>query len=113
MWIPAPPAPRLQFNGLGLALVIPCVSSLIADYYPPDARGRAFGFMGLTASFGGRRLLFYNFLLFKFCWGAGPLGSWASPPALVGAAFFFGPFFRLPLFSDKKTHKQMRERKVF
>ncbi len=42
----------MQVNGLGLALVIPCVQSLIADYYPPDARGNAFGMMGLTASFG-------------------------------------------------------------
>ncbi|GAB4813864.1 hypothetical protein N2152v2_000910 [Parachlorella kessleri] len=47
------------FNGLGLALVIPCVQSLIADYYPPDCRGNAFGMMGLTASFGGMVGAFY------------------------------------------------------
>ena len=41
------------FNGLGLALVIPCVQSLVADYHPSEARGQAFGFMGLTSSFGG------------------------------------------------------------
>lgn len=45
----------MQVNGLGLALVIPCVQSLIADYYPPDSRGKAFGAMGLTASIGGCR----------------------------------------------------------
>ncbi|KAK9844419.1 hypothetical protein WJX74_002206 [Apatococcus lobatus] len=41
------------FNGLGLALVIPCVQSLVADYHPSEARGQAFGLMGLTSSFGG------------------------------------------------------------
>lgn len=40
-------------NGLGLALVIPCVSSMIADYHPPETRGNAFGMMSLTASLGG------------------------------------------------------------
>ncbi|KAK9838210.1 hypothetical protein WJX84_009326 [Apatococcus fuscideae] len=40
------------FNGLGLALVIPCVQSLVADYHPSEARGQAFGLMGLTSSFG-------------------------------------------------------------
>jgi hypothetical protein len=40
-------------NGFGLALVIPCVSSMIADYHPPETRGNAFGMMGLTG-WGGR-----------------------------------------------------------
>ncbi|KAL4436794.1 hypothetical protein ABPG75_003933 [Micractinium tetrahymenae] len=40
-------------NGFGLALVIPCVSSMIADYHPPETRGNAFGMMSLTASLGG------------------------------------------------------------
>jgi hypothetical protein len=39
-------------NGLGLALVIPCAQSLMADYFPADQRGRAFGAMQLTMSFG-------------------------------------------------------------
>lgn len=39
-------------NGLGLALVIPCVQSLIADYHPSDVRGNAFGMMQLTTSLG-------------------------------------------------------------
>lgn len=40
-------------NGLGLALVIPCVQSLVADYHPSESRGKAFGFMFFTASCGG------------------------------------------------------------
>eukprot|EP00892_Ulva_mutabilis_P011286 jgi/Ulvmu1/852/UM100_0003.1 len=39
-------------NGLGLALVIPCAQSLMADYYPAEQRGRAFGAMQLTMSCG-------------------------------------------------------------
>jgi MFS family permease len=38
------------WNGLGLALVIPCVQSLIADVYSASARGRAFGLLFLTSS---------------------------------------------------------------
>ncbi len=40
------------FNGVGLALVIPCVQSLTADYFPAESRGRAFGFMYFTAAMG-------------------------------------------------------------
>ena len=40
-------------NGVGLALVIPSGQSLIADYYPPAARGRAFGALYLTGALGG------------------------------------------------------------
>ena len=40
------------WNGLGLALVIPCVQSLIADVYSASARGRAFGLLFLTSSLG-------------------------------------------------------------
>ena len=42
-------------NGLGLALVIPCVQSLVADYHPSESRGKAFGFMFFTASCGMSR----------------------------------------------------------
>lgn len=42
-----PSAPS-AVNGFGLALVIPCVSSMVADLHPPDSRGGAFGMMGLT-----------------------------------------------------------------
>jgi len=40
-------------NGLGLALVVPTLSSLVADSTAAGVRGRAFGAMGLTASLGG------------------------------------------------------------
>ena len=40
------------FNGVGLALVIPCVSSLIADYNTPEKRGSAFGLMSLISATG-------------------------------------------------------------
>jgi MFS family permease len=39
-------------NGIGLALVIPCIASLVADYNPAETRGRAFGFMQLTSGLG-------------------------------------------------------------
>jgi hypothetical protein len=44
--------PLAAVNGLGLALVIPCAQSLIADLNPPDQRGRSFGMMQLTSSLG-------------------------------------------------------------
>ena len=42
-------------NGLGLALLIPCVQSLLADYYTPANRGRAFGLLYFTSSLGERK----------------------------------------------------------
>lgn len=42
-------------NGIGLALVIPCVQSLIADYHPPETRGQAFGIMFFTSGLGTLR----------------------------------------------------------
>ena len=39
-------------NGVGLALVIPSVQSVVADSCPPEKRGRAFGTMSLTSSLG-------------------------------------------------------------
>ena len=44
-------------NGVGLALVIPCVQSLTADYNPPESRGRAFGIMFFTSALGGAHSL--------------------------------------------------------
>lgn len=40
------------FNGMGLALVIPSVQSVVADCHPAEQRGRAFGLMSLTSSLG-------------------------------------------------------------
>ena len=40
------------FNGVGLAFVLPCAQSLVADYYAPAVRGRAFGFVFTMAALG-------------------------------------------------------------
>ena len=39
-------------TGIGLAVIVPTAQSLIADYYPPDERGKAFGLLGLTGVIG-------------------------------------------------------------
>lgn len=41
------------FNGLGLALVVPVSTSLIAELYPSASRGVGFGLMNLTGATGG------------------------------------------------------------
>lgn len=45
------------FNGVGLALVIPCIASLIADYNPAEKRGSAFGLMMFISGLGAARAL--------------------------------------------------------
>lgn len=40
------------FSGIGLAVLYPTASSLLADYYPDNLRGRAFGLLGLTGIIG-------------------------------------------------------------
>ena len=37
---------------MGLALVLPCVQSIISDVYEPEQRGRAFGLLLTIASVG-------------------------------------------------------------
>ena len=39
-------------TGLGLAVIVPTAQSLIADYFPPEKRGTAFGWLGLTGVIG-------------------------------------------------------------
>ena len=39
-------------SGIGLAVLYPTASSLLADYYPENLRGRAFGLLGLTGIMG-------------------------------------------------------------
>ena len=39
-------------NGLGLALVIPAIQSLVADSSTSEARGTAFGWLALTSNLG-------------------------------------------------------------
>lgn len=54
--LPLQPLQAMMFaalNGVGLALLVPCCQSLIADLYPAEQRGRAFGTLQLTASLGG------------------------------------------------------------
>jgi MFS family permease len=46
-------------NGIGLALVIPCIQSLIADLSVSETRGRKFGMLGLSSTAGGMVGAFY------------------------------------------------------
>ena len=39
-------------TGIGLAVIIPTSQSIIADYFPPAKRGKAFGWLGLTGVLG-------------------------------------------------------------
>ena len=39
-------------NGIGLAIIAPTTQSIIADYFPPEKRGKAFGWLGLTSVLG-------------------------------------------------------------
>lgn len=39
-------------TGLGLAVLAPTAQSLIADYYPPEERGKSYGILGLTGVIG-------------------------------------------------------------
>lgn len=62
-------------NGFGLALVIPCVQSLVADYNPADVRGQAFGLLGLTAGLGMVPTFCYSFSRFSGCTCQGGFGT--------------------------------------
>ena len=39
-------------TGIGLAVIVPTSQSLLADYFPPEKRGTAFGWLGLTGVMG-------------------------------------------------------------
>ncbi|WXG47279.1 MAG: MFS transporter [Candidatus Atabeyarchaeum deiterrae] len=41
-----------SITGIGLAVIIPTTSSLIADYIAPEKRGKAYGWLGLTGVLG-------------------------------------------------------------
>ena len=41
-----------SLNGVGLALVLPCVQSVLADVYSPERRGLAFGLVLTTGAVG-------------------------------------------------------------
>lgn len=51
-----------SLNGVGLALVLPCVQSILADVYSPQRRGLAFGLVLTTGAVGE---LFSSLC---FCW---------------------------------------------
>jgi len=40
------------FTAVGLAVIVPTTQSLVADYYPPEKRGKSFGILGLGGLFG-------------------------------------------------------------
>lgn len=44
--------PFWAMNGVGLSLLIPTAQSLIADYNPPEQRGKAFGLLFMTGALG-------------------------------------------------------------
>ena len=44
-------------NGIGLALVVPCVQSLIADYTLAERRGAAFGVLYFTGAIGAKQMI--------------------------------------------------------
>ena len=39
-------------NGVGLALVMPCAQSIMAEAFPCEERGRAFGMLFTLSAFG-------------------------------------------------------------
>jgi MFS family permease len=39
-------------TGIGLAVIVPTTQSILADYFPPERRGKAFGWLGLTGVIG-------------------------------------------------------------
>ena len=39
-------------NGIGLSMVVPSGQSMVADYYPEESRGAAFGALYLTGAVG-------------------------------------------------------------
>ena len=40
-------------NGAGLALVLPCCQSLVADYFRPESRGSGFACLFTASAIGG------------------------------------------------------------
>ena len=50
-------------NGVGLALVMPCVQAILAEVYYARQRGRAFGLLFTISALGG---MFFNFIAVTF-----------------------------------------------
>lgn len=75
-----------SMNGLGLALVIPCAQSLMADYFPAEQRGRAFGAMQLTMSLGSMVGSLYATNVAKY-----QVHSWLLWPCMMVESTFHLP----------------------
>ena len=50
-------------NGVGLALVMPCVQAILAEVYYARQRGRAFGLLFTISALGG---MLFNFIAVTF-----------------------------------------------
>ncbi len=53
-------------NGVGLALVMPCVQSIIAEVYHARQRGRAFGTIFTVSALGAHTLQIWTY--WRFCY---------------------------------------------
>jgi MFS family permease len=72
-----------DFTGLGLAVIFPTAQSLIADYFPKQKRGTAYGFLGLTTVLGAIVGTLYATLLSESMIGS--LEGWRFVFITVGA----------------------------
>ncbi|MEJ2278521.1 MAG: MFS transporter [Candidatus Lokiarchaeota archaeon] len=71
-------------TGIGLAVIVPTAQSLIADYFSPKTRGRAFGWFGLTGVLGSViGVLFATALVSFVSWRVVFLG-WGMVSIVVG-----------------------------
>jgi MFS family permease len=73
------------FNGVGLALVLPAMFSLVADYSDETTRGTAFGWLQMASRLGAMV--------------GGSLGVMLAPTTFLGVAGWRLPFHIVALFS--------------
>ncbi|KAL6867575.1 hypothetical protein ACP4OV_015599 [Aristida adscensionis] len=73
------------FNGVGLALVVPSIYSLVADYSEDDTRGSAFGWVQMAQSMGSIT--------------GGSLGVMLAPTAFLGVPGWRLAFYAVALVS--------------
>ena len=63
VWAAVQAAAWAALNGVGLALVMPCVQAILAEVYYARQRGRAFGLLFTISALGG---MFFNFIAVTF-----------------------------------------------